>query len=1471
MTSKNGIARVCLAAVVGLVASLSLVSCKEPGLEHGHSLGHGSHGHGKHKHAKPLILNPADAAAEAGAATQPVKKLDPEPSGGVYPVLTFREVREMGYHFPPAPAMGVRPVEKKGDADDSDLAYDLVSVATQNASCVACHTGYGSGDKVSDWHTMHPQTKNISCVDCHGGNWRVDVPADINDRKGQPIFDELKNKTHVLPNPKTASLWMVGSRLSSANPEIPGALTLSESPDFIRFVNPGDLHAAKAACFNCHAEYVTNTERSMMAHGAMLWGAALYNNGAINIKNPMFGESYTATGEPRALLYERNEQIRAETKSPAPPTAEETAKFGVLPFLYPLQRWEVSQPGNVLRVFERGARLLKLEIGNPNILVEIDPGKPDAKLSIRGFGTTLRTDPVFIGLQKTRLLDPTLNLFGTNDHPGDYRASGCSACHVVYANDRSPVHSARWSTFGNRGYSASNDPHIPKNESGHPINHKFVRAMPTSTCIVCHIHPGTLVVNSYLGYTWWDNETDGELMYPRTQKYPTGDDEYAVNQHNPEQAATRGLWSNRFPNDENHLGEKAGENFLERTYTDVNPKLKHTQFADFHGHGWMFRAVYKQDSRGNLLNHDGQKVDNIDADKLARSVAHQWKKPGDNPPPDVPVHLKDIHLEMGMHCADCHFLTDVHGDGNLYGEARNATAEECIDCHGTQREPAVVLQYLLEEDDDKRDALLKRVFSGNAARYMSDKTRQNIITNHFEVDSDTKRLIQKSAVEKDENGEPRKWVVHQTIDAESGLDRSKWSDVAPEVTRQRNALYAHTIRRDGKTWGVAPKAEEVARDPSQGLAHDPDSFSCYACHTSWTTSCFGCHLPMRANWRKQQLHNEGTFTRNYTNYNFQTLRDDVYMLGIDGSVKGNKVVPIRSACAVLVSSQDAVRNWLYVQQQTVSAEGYSGQAFSPYFPHTVRTVETKQCSDCHIADTNDNNAKMAQLLLHGTNAANFIGRFAYVATGKGGLEAVVVAEREEPQAVIGSRLHELAFPDWYRQHQERGLKLPISHDHHGTVLDLQLRGEYLYAACGEKGVIIYDVANVDNKGFSERIVTAPVSPLGQQFYVKTRYATSIVSPSTLAVDPTRPRLPENQEGRIVKYEYVNGMLQPRVVEEARPHHLLYAMLYATDKYEGLVVIGNPLTEKKNKPGVATLLDGDPANNFISKALSFNPGGVLNGARSMTLYGHYAYIAADAGLFVVNLDNPLQPQLVTQSPVAGLKNPKKVQFQFRYGFVVDDDGLKVIDVTDVTNPQVVGETVPLADARDVYLVRTYAYVANGREGLAIVDIGKPLELGSANVIRFNENGAMNDTNAVKVGMTNNCLYAYVADGRNGLKVLQLTDASLNHATPGFNGFSPLPVPRLIAHRKTHGPALAISEGLDRDRAVDESGHQLSVFGRRGARPFDLEEQRRLYIDRGGQLYKVSDNPPGEPLAAPVKAQPETPAEGGGRGRGRGRGR
>ena len=137
-------------------------------------------------------------------------------------------------------------------------------------------------------------------------------------------------------------------------------------------------------------------------------------------------------------------------------------------------------------------------------------------MSNRGLGTLNRTDPVFIGLQKTRLLDPTLNFIGTNDHAGDYRIERLHGCHVVYANDRSPVHS-RTVRRGRQPRPEPDDRQmIPKDEPGHPISHVLTKAIPTSQCMTCHMHPGTNMVATYQGLTWWDNETDGDKMYPKT-------------------------------------------------------------------------------------------------------------------------------------------------------------------------------------------------------------------------------------------------------------------------------------------------------------------------------------------------------------------------------------------------------------------------------------------------------------------------------------------------------------------------------------------------------------------------------------------------------------------------------------------------------------------------------------------------------------------------------------------------------------------------------------------------------------------------------------------------------------------------------------------------------------------------------------------------------------------------------------------
>lgn len=81
-------------------------------------------------------------------------------------------------------------------------------------------------------------------------------------------------------------------------------------------------------------------------------------------------------------------------------------------------------------------------------------------------------------------------------------------------------------------------------------------------------------------------------------------------------------------------------------------------------------------------------------------------------------------------------------------------------------------------------------------------------------------------------------------------------------------------------------------------------------------------------------------------------------------------------------------------------------------------------------------------------------------------------------------------------------------------------------------------------------------------------------------------------------------------------------------------------------------------------------------------------------------------------------------------------------------------------------------------------------------------------------------------------------------PGNLGYSPTPAPRLVANFPTKGRAIKVSEGYRRDRGVDESGNQIGVFGRRGARPFNREELERMYLING-QLFTVKDDPQDSP--------------------------
>ena len=316
----------------------------------------------------------------------------------------------------------------------------------KSVGCLACHHG------IEDMHNS-PNVV-LGCADCHGGNATAKLEKQFPDfASDKTQYDAFKNASHVQPlnkefwktsaNPANSTV-AAQSRIAAVHP-VRQSRRSARGRERLRPLprRRGGQGTARPA-----ATSIDQVTHSMMNHGAMLWAAAAYNNGAFHLKNPLFGQDYSADGEPLALLSPRKVTARGNAHRGLPADAPPAA---------PLRNRPARQHLPRLRKRRRAGRRR-----SATPIPTSRDGKPMNSLSDRGLGTNTRIDPTILNAQKTRLHDPLLGFMGSNDHPGDYRSSGCTACHVIYANDRSPTNSGWYAKYGNQGLSFSMRPDHPQ-------------------------------------------------------------------------------------------------------------------------------------------------------------------------------------------------------------------------------------------------------------------------------------------------------------------------------------------------------------------------------------------------------------------------------------------------------------------------------------------------------------------------------------------------------------------------------------------------------------------------------------------------------------------------------------------------------------------------------------------------------------------------------------------------------------------------------------------------------------------------------------------------------------------------------------------------------------------------------------------------------------------------------------------------
>ena len=373
-------------------------------------------------------------------------------------------------------------------------------------------------------------------------------------------------------------------------------------------------------------------------------------------------------------------------------------------------------------------------------------------------------------------------------------------------------------------------------------------------------------MNSYIGiHVVGRGDATASCMYPHEAEAPDrrGADPVA-------DAATR---TSRRP--ASNLADPA---FL-ADLADLNPQLDKTQFADFHSHGWAFRAVFKQGPQGQAAR-PRRRPDRPTSTPRSWRPAMDWplkartfhkkRYPSDRakaargrdeaervPRPGSPVHLHGHPPGKG------HALRRLP----LRRRTCTATTGSSMEVRAGDRDPVHRLPR------HGRASTPRCETTGPAVLHVQPRTARAA---NLAGPADA---VRQAAVRVEDLGGGRtrssrtrwsrracagRWCRPRTRSTRSHPRYNAKSALAKTVRVEATARWCGATLPAGRRRSVRPREREheLHRLP---LVVEPE--------------CYGCHLPQKANVKMPQLHNDGDVTRNYTPYNFQTLRDDVYMLG----------------------------------------------------------------------------------------------------------------------------------------------------------------------------------------------------------------------------------------------------------------------------------------------------------------------------------------------------------------------------------------------------------------------------------------------------------------------------------------------------------------------------------------------------------------------------------------------------------------
>ncbi len=377
-----------------------------------------------------------------------------------------------------------------------DEAGRDASVATAQ-SCMKCHNGSQhddyTGPGLENPHQFPGAAEVLLCTQCHGGNpagtdaatSHVPPPPSIGDRALQTTDPHAWfNKLTLAGIDKVVDYTVNGTTYTGVQ--------------YLQFLNPGDLRVTSLArgCGECHPAHATSMSRSPLGTEMGIFSGAFYAAGMDNAIPQHQG------------LFEDNAADYGWRAATKPDHVHDPDQVGKIGELIEPPVWSSRSTEGPEYIFRNQAFTAANLVGDVNPDGSVVTGSRLAKLYQEQVAFTCG--------------DCHLGSSGANNRYGDFRPSGCSACHMPYSQD---------------GRSRSLDPNVPKNEPlnpdaideperAHIRSHKVrgvartltngttVQGIDDHTCAGCHQGSNRMVMQ------YWGIRLDQNQDVVRRTQYP---------------------------------------------------------------------------------------------------------------------------------------------------------------------------------------------------------------------------------------------------------------------------------------------------------------------------------------------------------------------------------------------------------------------------------------------------------------------------------------------------------------------------------------------------------------------------------------------------------------------------------------------------------------------------------------------------------------------------------------------------------------------------------------------------------------------------------------------------------------------------------------------------------------------------------------------------------------------------------------